>query len=190
VCSLVYLTIASLANVSDPGLAQRTLDTLLPPLLVRLNEEHDSEIMYTIAEALSEQTRLCYDSLTDGAAIGQAVPVGGEGAVKSTATPHTTCMVSLSSAEALFKAVQAAMYDSMDRRKMSAKQLAANPDSDADDMEGLKEDLAVEDEFMVNLVDTVGFVIKQHRSAIMPLVAATIGKCCVCIQPPCEMMRD
>lgn len=152
----------ALANVSDPGLAQRSVDAIIPPLLVRLNGEHDTEIMYTIAEALSEQTRLCYESVVDGA---DSPP----------STPHTTCTISLKDAEALFKAVQAAMHDSIDRRVGSAKLIAANPDSDADDVEELQENLASENEFMINLVDSVGFVIKQHRSAIMPLVATTIG---------------
>lgn len=185
VCSFVSLTMAALANVSDLGLAQRVIDAVVPCLIDRLNSERDSEIMYTVAEALSEQARLCYESLTDGAAFSASPPSGSPGgpgisvpsaASKSDATPHTTCRISLAVAENLFKAVQLAMHDSMDRRVQSAKFIAANPDSDADDAEVLNEELAAEDDFMVNLVDTVGYVVKQHGVAIMPLVGETIGE--------------
>ena len=184
VCALVNLTLAALANVTDLGHAQRTVDVIFPVLLARLNTEHDSEIMYTIAEALSEQARLCYESGTDGAAVSVSPPSGSPGgpvapaataAAKSDATPHTTCKISLESAAALFKAVQEAMHDSIDRRLQSARLIAANPDSDADDADGLKEDLAAEDDFMVNLVDSVGYVVKQHGAAIVPIVGASIG---------------
>jgi hypothetical protein len=187
VCSLHSLLLAALANVSDYSHAQRTLDAILPALLPRLAAENDLEVLYTVGESLSMITKSSRDSIVDGAAIpaphSASPPSGSPGGVASVAvpgkdsdaTPHTVCVISQERALAIFQAVQSAMADSLDRRAQLAKQLSANPDADHDDVEGLNDALAPEDEFMVNLVDSVGWVVKQLGPASLPIVGASIG---------------
>jgi hypothetical protein len=190
VCCLHSLLLAALATITDYTLAQRTLDSMLLPLLSRLSAENDLEVLYTVAEALSMITKTSRESLSDGAAVpppaSASPPSGSPGGAPLTtdatkdedATPHTICVISAARALDVFKAIQGAMIDSLDRRTSVAKRLAANPDADHDDAEGLDDDLAPEDEFMVNLVDSIGYVVKQLGSNAVPIVASSIGSCC------------
>jgi hypothetical protein len=187
VCSLHSLLLSSLANVADYGHAQRTLDVMLPALLARLTKEQDLEVLYTVAESLSMIVKTSRESISDGAAVpppsSSSPPSGSPGGVppavaakESDATPHTVCSISAERAFAVFQAIQAAMSESIERRTQFAKQIAANPDADRDDADGLDDDLAPEDEFMVNLVDSVGYVVKQLGAAAVPVIASSIGE--------------
>ncbi len=53
----------------------------------------------------------------------------------------------------------------------------ANPDADEEDLEKLQDNLSAVDEGISHVVDTIGYCIKAHHGAIVPVLAAELGPC-------------
>lgn len=172
------ILLSALADVSDLSHAQRVLEALLPPVLAKMAKEHDEEVRPLLGEAVSELFRVCYESTSDGAAVDVAIvapKVGAGGVEHEGPTPHTRAIVPLASLPSILKSLQAVMQGCYERREAAKKQHAKNPDADEEEVMRFETQMEGEDELLMNMVDSVGYIIKQHKDAAMGPVGATVA---------------
>jgi hypothetical protein len=161
---------AALADTADVAHGQRVLEAMLPVLMNGMLSASDSDLggLYDTAAALSEVTRFAYESTSHGS---PGTPVASANA----AAPRAAAVVPLPALTKLYEVLKKAFERCVARRQAAVTQFQANPDHDEEDMGRLAESLEGESDFITNLIDTLGYTIKQHKAAVLPQLQADLG---------------
>eukprot|EP00949_MAST-11_sp_MAST-11-sp1_P002975 g2975.t1 len=133
---------------------QNLLETAMAPILTQLQKEVNREVLLSVAEAASMMMRVCYES-------------GGMDEYTCSLRP-AVCKVPPKLAQACTHVFAESAKQSAARRVEKINE-ARQKQLDAEDMELLEEELEEEDELLTNMVDSIGFLLKQHGPDFLPL---------------------
>lgn len=195
---LHYCVMSALADVSNPAKGQQVFEACLDGVMEALDHEAMVEVQMVLGEELETLVKLSYESLTDGNAVtGPSIVVSQHvlnavsvaAAIKNTAaakeaqssgaaaipeedrpTPHTVCVLPEDRLPDLLGLLQEMLESSHRRRAVVIREVAANPDADEEDAERLDTELEGENDFVSHCVDTMGYAIKTHRAAVLPII--------------------
>jgi hypothetical protein len=175
------LLLSCLADIGQPDKAQKFIEVALPTLAKVATEERDQENLFLTGECLSECLRVCWESVSDGAArtppaIPYSLPASAmQWAAAGASTPHTQAVVPMPLVPQLLEALAACLGLAIRRREALVREFRKDAERDEEDEEMLEAYLEGENDFLTNMVDSVGYLIKMHRGAIVPHIATTVG---------------
>lgn len=164
---LTYLLMAAISDTSGDGNhGQRVLDQIFPFLIDRVLKERSSlETAQAVNVEICEAAKIAYES-----ADADFCPMD---APKSPGA-YRRVVVRLEFVAPLCAALKSAMTLIDRRREKAANDLRENPDADEEAVEHLQEQLESDDQMLSNFVDTVGYCIKMHGAAVMPILMGDI----------------
>ena len=153
ICAVPKLlaAVAPDAKEGSPGhpmIAQTLLDAALPKLIDALATP-DQEMATVVAEVMSETFRICHES---NAAFG----VFGEGIAKAL--------------ESLVKSMKIKVEERIELRSTAAQ----DEDFDQEALELIEESEEMGNEFMTNLMDAIGYIIKSKKEAVVDAFEAIV----------------
>ena len=144
---------------ANNALIGNLLGFMLPNFMSQLEKEVNMEVLCATGEGMKLLLQTLYES-------------GGYDDARTLRAP--VYKMPLNMTLKLTEGVCAAAKLSANRR-INAMKEAAEKGFEAEDYEQLEEDLEDEEEFMTNLVDSCGYMLKSHKSDFLPAFDAFVG---------------